>query len=651
MVNYVTMLVGVLLVMLVGMTSANLPQCMADITYLKEHSPDDLALMVDSTGKGIDDLGKWDECRDLGHISKYCTVRFAIPVPIPTPYIGLCLPVNCTVADIGQMIDLGFELAEYKKLNITEEILIYKKFINYENKSGEYQVTCAHKTPSPFSHPGGAIVIIFSIILAVLVILGSLLEGYHAHWWPEEDTSRTATAPTNRGPSIQDEGEVRPLLHKHQPRSKGYEFFVAFSLVKNFKALVGPSPPSLSFLNGLRAISITWVILGHSLDYMNYVGILNFAHVITKNVQGPAAQVFPGAEFSVDTFFWLSGFLGTFLTVQELKNKKRVNWFLYYFHRVWRLSPAYFYALFFYMCVSVYLSDGPFWPIYMNNVDATCGKYWWTNLIYVNNFIPNVWKNQCFLWGWYLAVDMQLYILAPFIYLLYNKNKIVGWAIVILGVIGCTVANGIFAHVHQFVWNAQDPHEYMGTVYGKPYTRATPWLLGIACAFLYLEKRQLNRLVVYIGWAVSATIMLLCVYGPSDQFQGGSNELDPPKNTWIGNKSFVYFTFSKLGWSLALSFLMYSMAMGWGGFIRRFLGAAMWNPLARLTYSTYLFHPIIMFVVYYSHLQYFSYDQFYMAVVFVGIVFLSFSTAVVMFLFLERPMVNMEKMFLPHKKH
>jgi peptidoglycan/LPS O-acetylase OafA/YrhL len=66
----------------------------------------------------------------------------------------------------------------------------------------------------------------------------------------------------------------------------------------------------------------------------------------------------------------------------------------------------------------------------------------------------------------------------------------------------------------------------------------------------------------------------------------------------------MYFTFAKLGWSLALSFLMYSMAMGWGGFVRRFLGASFWNPLARLTYSTYLFHPIIMFVVYYSHLQY-----------------------------------------------
>ncbi len=94
----------------------------------------------------------------------------------------------------------------------------------------------------------------------------------------------------------------------------------------------------------------------------------------------------PAAEFSVDSFFWLSGFLVTYLTVNELKTKKRVNWVLYYFHRVsyllnkqryviyswleevWRLSPAYYFALFFYRDLSVYMGDGPLWPKYQEQV-------------------------------------------------------------------------------------------------------------------------------------------------------------------------------------------------------------------------------------------------------------------------------------------
>jgi len=303
------------------------------------------------------------------------------------------------------------------------------------------------------------------------------------------------------------------------------------------------------------------------------------------------------------------------------------------------------------MCISVYVSDGPMWPRYMDQVKLTCGKYWWTNLLYVNNFIPSVWQEQCFLWGWYLAVDMQLYIVAPIVFYLYSKNRVVGWAVVLAGIVATTFINGVLAHVNDFVWNSADPHEYMSMVYGKPYARAAPWFLGIACAFLYLEKRQLSRVVVYVGWVISGTVMLLCVYGPANQFKTSSSELNAAVNTWGKGDNFMYFTFAKLGWSLALSFIMYSMAMGWGGFVRRFLGAPFWSPLARLTYSTYLFHPIIMFVVYYSHLQYFSYDHFYIAIIFVGIMVLSFSTAAVMFLVLERPMTNMEKLFLPHKKH
>ena len=42
-------------------------------------------IVVDATGKSIDDLGKWDQCRDLGEdVAHYCSIRFALNVSIPT---------------------------------------------------------------------------------------------------------------------------------------------------------------------------------------------------------------------------------------------------------------------------------------------------------------------------------------------------------------------------------------------------------------------------------------------------------------------------------------------------------------------------------------------------------------------------------------
>lgn len=620
------------------------PSCLDVFLDLGKYNETLLAIMFDSTGKSVNDLGKWEECRDLGkNVAQYCTLSFSMDISVSQSYLGVCAPAACNTSELEILANMLLNSTAVK-YGFED---FYQKVLDFEH--GKSSFHCPADTPSIRTSAGGIVMIIISFFLAVLVIIGTLLDGIDNKWWPEPVADIHAVSTIG---GIQDSGEVKPLMHSHRgtPRkSKLFEFFLAFSVVRNFKSLIGPSPPALAFLNGMRAISITWVILGHSLDYMNYAGVLNFAHVVNKDIQHASAQVFPAAEFSVDSFFWLSGFLVTYLTVQELQKKNRLNWFLYYFHRVWRLSPAYFYALFFYMCVSVYMSDGPMWPRYMETVQETCGKYWWTNVLYINNFIPSVWKDQCFLWGWYLAVDMQLYIVAPIVFVLYHKSKMVAWVLVVLMIIGTTVINGVFAHQHHFVWNSFDPSQYMAMIYGKPYTRAAPWLLGILCGFLYLEKRQLNKVVVYIGWVISAIVMLLCVYGPTRQFRNGPTEF-LPINAWTAPDNLMYFTFAKLGWSLALSFLMYSMAMGWGGFVRRFLGAQFWNPLARLTYSTYLFHPIIMFVVYYSHMQFFSYDQFYIAVIFVGIMFLSFSTAAIMFLVLERPMTNMEKLFLPHKK-
>ena len=51
-----------------------------------------------------------------------------------------------------------------------------------------------------------------------------------------------------------------------------------------------------------------------------------------------------------------------------------------------RLTPSYMFAILFYSNLYAFLGEGPYWFIRQNS--TSCEKYWWTNLLYINNFYP-----------------------------------------------------------------------------------------------------------------------------------------------------------------------------------------------------------------------------------------------------------------------
>ena len=50
-----------------------------------------------------------------------------------------------------------------------------------------------------------------------------------------------------------------------------------------------------------------------------------------------------------------------------------------------RLTPSYAYLIFFYTYLLSTMSEGPAWGFERVKV---CKQYWWTNLLYINNFYP-----------------------------------------------------------------------------------------------------------------------------------------------------------------------------------------------------------------------------------------------------------------------
>jgi len=384
-----------------------------------------------------------------------------------------------------------------------------------------------------------------------------------------------------------------------------------------------------------------WVIMGHTLLWAFEYGLQNEYYTMTKVAPSVAFQVILQAPFSVDTFFFLSGFLVSLLMLQAL-DKRTFRLLYYYVHRYLRLTPVLGFWILVWWAIPRYISGGPLRGIMQQG--TTC-SYWWTNLLYIQNFYPTSFINECASWTWYLANDMQFYVLAPVLIFTFWYRRLIGAVLLILCVIGSIGANVIVSQQDKlsidyiFVQSIN----YENHLYIKPYTRAVAYLVGIAAAyFVHLKPRmqfQPNVLHHILLYLISAGTMLWVIFVPYDLFKNFPNSL----NTWSQAANTAFISFSRFSWTIGLAAITisFSYANG-GGFAKDFLSASFWVPLARLTYSAYIIHPIWITIwsLLATRTYYFSWIGLMESTVWN--VAVSYFFALLSYLFLEKPLMNLE---------
>ena len=126
-------------------------------------------------------------------------------------------------------------------------------------------------------------------------------------------------------------------------KSKLGKFFICWSWSRNaWKIWYSPTPRDnwLAVLNGVRVLSICWVMLGHSFSLLIEGPVINILETQTEVAWSWFFPFVTGGFFSVDTFFFLSAFLGSMLMLEKFYTKKRINFVLVYIHWVLRLLPS-----------------------------------------------------------------------------------------------------------------------------------------------------------------------------------------------------------------------------------------------------------------------------------------------------------------------
>jgi peptidoglycan/LPS O-acetylase OafA/YrhL len=181
----------------------------------------------------------------------------------------------------------------------------------------------------------------------------------------------------------------------------------------------GPDARELSAVNGVRTLSLMGIILGHTVTYMIPVGFANDSAVLPPS--GAFSQwhfqLVPAAEFAMDSFLVLSGFLAALALMRHMARspdgRLTVGTFLFAcVHRAVRLLPSLGLVIAAYLFLVPQLSSGPFWG-QLDQFTGNCSQWWWTNVLFVNNLVPfaNNFASMCMGWTFYIALDMQLFAL------------------------------------------------------------------------------------------------------------------------------------------------------------------------------------------------------------------------------------------------
>ncbi|XP_076091676.1 nose resistant to fluoxetine protein 6-like [Mytilus galloprovincialis] len=424
---------------------------------------------------------------------------------------------------------------------------------------------------------------------------------------------------------------------KYTPGILG-QLLLSFSVYTNGAKILNThqGAGTLTAVNGIRFISMTWVILGHSIGF-GAPNMSNLATFFPKMISRRSFMGILNAEVSVDTFFSLSGCLLTYLVLKQLKKQKgKLNWFMFYFHRFWRLTPPYMLVMMVYIALFPYLGSGPIWK--KNGLENNyCEDTWWYNLLYIQNFRPIT--DQCFAWAWYLANDMQFYVISPILLLPLYFNKVAGTIVTAMFLGGTTIATGIISTHYDLGLSTFDKNamDYFNNYYIKPYTRMGPYLVGIYTGYILYKIKctfKINKFVNLLLWGVFTAVASSVLYGVYDHYNG------KPFSTEVAS---LYNAVHKTAWGAAVCWVIFACATGNGGFINTILSWKGFVPLSRLTYSAYLIHPVIIQYYVYTRKQMVYVDDHQMIYDFLGNLGLSYAAALIVSLAFESPMMGLEK--------
>jgi peptidoglycan/LPS O-acetylase OafA/YrhL len=470
-------------------------------------------------------------------------------------------------------------------------------------------------------------------------------------------------------------------------------FWSAFDAARHLQRLLTPDHAETACLDGLRVGSIVWIMLGHVMAIQSSSGA---GYSNPSNFLPPAGltttllgQLLFSSRLAVDTFLVISGYLVVHVLLKKAPLPRSPCALSFWkdvilryvtalpvllLTRMGRILPLYAMCLGFYTQIAPQLGGGPFWHQWIHLLQP-CHDAVWTNFFFVNNFIPldTPTTSTCFYHSWYLAVDMQLFVVAPLLVFWYQYNRWHGQFVSILLFLASVVLTAYWSYTRNWSVNTFDGNlvmRYDMEAYANPLIRAQSYLAGMYVAMLlHIQKQEpcivesrwrsrytwSHRAVMALTLVTLLGVTFISVTGAYAR-RPCTYEEDPFSDScgsrWSPSITFLYTSFGRTIWVIGICIVIHlcidrgRLVTGDGNLAAAILSWTCWTPLSQLSFGAYLIHPIVIFVWQLGDREKRVFRLITFAMDYLSVCVVSFATALVAAILVEFPLAVLWKNFL-----
>ncbi|XP_053686198.1 O-acyltransferase like protein-like [Sabethes cyaneus] len=434
---------------------------------------------------------------------------------------------------------------------------------------------------------------------------------------------------------------------------KGYRVIKSFSLSENLRklgALDSRSRQDLLFLDGARVLTMAVILLCHASIPMLRFPLKNPESVEQQFDMALFPVLLAGNTYVVQQFFFYGGVVLAVNFMDHIQSNPAFQ--LSYLwqkvsNRLLRIFPVYALVVLFQVSWFQQLQDGPMAYHYKDH----CSENWWTNLLFVNNYIRP--SEPCAQFTWYMGADFQLFLAGTMVMMIIWKYPRLIWFITRAMVVFAFVVPAVVIYVYKldatvmvinkYLTNEIRNLDYYTKVYVTFESNAGNYFFGMITGMVYqrlsTQKKQLESIkhfkLMFLAAAVFFVSMLaLTLVLPRDQLHTSSLP------------TAIYGSLLKSSWGLLSATLILYLSYRPQNLFGSFLQHPVMLVAAKLTYCAYLAQYSVIYTIYRNVTIPLVHNPFNLILFSSAVLFITLLVALLLHVCVEIPFITLLKPLL-----